>query len=71
MTLSFTQSFYVSQVEDYREKLKLSYRPLAFTSYKALLKNKKGLELVYIQLPDQISSSGCFYFMRYWRICVF
>ena len=46
MILSFTQSFYVSQVEDYQEKLKLSCRPLAFTSYKALLKNKKGLELV-------------------------
>ena len=46
MILSFTQSFYVSQVEDYQEKLKLSCRPLAFTWYKALLKNKKGLELV-------------------------
>ena len=30
----------------YRNILKLSCRPLAFTSYKAFLKNKGGLELV-------------------------
>ena len=23
----------------------------------------------YILLTDQISLSGCFYFMRYWKIC--
>ena len=34
--------FYVWQVDDYRNRFKLSCRPLAFTSYKAFLKNKKG-----------------------------
>ena len=34
-------AFIVCQVEDYQYIFKLSYRPLAFTSYKALLKNKK------------------------------
>ena len=29
------------QVEDYQNKLNLSYRPLAFTSYKAFLKKRK------------------------------
>ena len=29
------------QVEEYRNTLKLSYRPFAFTSYKAFSKNKK------------------------------
>ena len=38
--------FIVCQVEDYRTWLKVSCRPLAFTSSKAFLKNKKGLELV-------------------------
>ena len=33
--------FIVSQVQDYRNLLKLSCRPLAFTSYKAFLKNKE------------------------------
>ena len=48
-------------------------------------KKQKGLELVslshflhnfwrkiscYILLPDQISLSGCVYFVRYWVICV-
>ena len=67
--------------------LKLSYSSLDFTSYKTLLKNKRGLELVflphlsmifeekyfsrYILLPYQISLSGCPYFLRYWTICVF
>ena len=31
----------VCQVEDYRNILKLSCRPLAFTSYKAFAKSKK------------------------------
>ena len=44
--LSFILKFYifvsiVCQVEDYRKCLKLSCIPLAFTSYKAFLKNKK------------------------------
>ena len=34
-------AFIVYQVEDYGNTLKLSCRPLAFTSYKAFLKNKK------------------------------
>ena len=38
--------FIVCQIEYYRNWLKLSCRPLAFTSSKAFLKNKKGLELV-------------------------
>ena len=37
----YTVSFFVCQVEDYQNILKLSCRPLAFTSYKAFLKNKK------------------------------
>ena len=44
-TKSFMQLvFIVFQVEDYRSILKLSCRPLAFTSYKASLKNKKRSE---------------------------
>ena len=39
---SFTQFvFIVCQVEGYRNMLKLSDRPIAFTSYKEFLKNKK------------------------------
>ena len=38
----------VCQVEGYRNMLKLSCRSLAFTSYKASLKNKKCLELVFL-----------------------
>ena len=34
--------FIVSQVEGYRNALKLSCRSLAFTSYEAFLKNKRG-----------------------------
>ena len=46
--------------------LKLSCRPLAFTSYKAFLKNKKRsrsslpTSFCYILLTGQISLSGCF-----------
>ena len=35
-------TFIVWQVEGYRNILKLSCRPLAFTSHKAFLKNKKS-----------------------------
>ena len=66
------------------EMLKLSYRPLAFTSCKAFLKEVWKLSpcliicmvfegkyfFCYVLLTDQISLSGCFYFMRYWAICV-
>ena len=38
--------FILSQVERYRNVLKLSCRSLAITSNKAFLKYKKGLELV-------------------------
>ena len=42
--LSFIQFvFVVCQVEDYRNMLKLSCRPLVFISYKTLLINKKIL----------------------------
>ena len=34
------------QLDDYRNVLKLSWRPLAFTFYKGFLRNKKGLGLV-------------------------
>ena len=66
--------------------MKLSYKTLAFTSSKAFLKNRKGSGTsisaffckifqekyfcCYILLPDQISVSGCLYFVRYWAICV-
>ena len=79
----------VCKVEDYRSILKLSSRPLAFTSYKAFLKNKKRFGTsktndcliyfmifeekyfpCYILLLDQVSLSGCFYFVRYWAIYV-
>ena len=38
---SFIQFFIAYQVEGHLKILKLSSRPLAFTSYKAFLKNKK------------------------------
>ena len=43
----------ICQVEDYRNILKLSYRPLAFTSYKVFLKNKKRS---WISLPVLFSA---------------
>ena len=36
--------FTVCQVEDYRNILKIICRPFTFTSYKAFLKTKRGLE---------------------------
>ena len=45
--------FIVCQVEGYRKILKLSRRPLAFTSYKAFLKNKKGPKTI---LPVSFSA---------------
>ena len=65
--------------------LKLSCRPLAFTSFKAFLKKKKGLKLVFLPhycmtFKEKYFSyythqpikfhSGCLYFVRYWAICV-
>ena len=47
--------FIVCQAEDYQNILKLSYRPLVFSSYKAFLKNKKRSRSV---LPP--SHSACF-----------
>ena len=38
--------YIVFQVGGYQNILKLNCRPLAFTSYKTFLKNKRGLELV-------------------------
>ena len=77
--------FIVYQDKDYRNTLKLSCRPHAFTSYKAL-KKKGGLVLVsqhhflhdsqrnyfpcYILSPDNVSLSGCLYFVRYRAIFV-
>ena len=59
---------------------------LAFISYKVFWKAKRGLELIslpqflhffeekyflcYIPLTDQILLSDCFYFLKYWTICV-
>ena len=57
--------YVVFQVEGYQNILKLSCRPLVFTSYKAFLKNKTWFRtslfgsLCYIFLTDQISLSGC------------
>ena len=79
--------FIVWQVEGYRSILKPSWRPLAFTSNWAFLKNKKrsGTSLLaffshnfcrkkyfscYILLIEQISLSGCLYFVRYSAICL-
>ena len=78
--------FIVCQVEDYQNILKLSCRPLAFTSYKAFKKQKEvqnqSLCLFfrvifeekyfswYILLSDQITLSGCLYFLKYRTICV-
>ena len=75
--------FTVCQVEVFWNTLKLSCRPLAFTSSKAFLKNKKrsGTSLpasffawflkknksCYILLPDQISWSGCLYLWDIWQ----
>ena len=42
----YTNALIACQVEGYRDILKLSCRPLAITSYKALKKPKRGLELV-------------------------
>ena len=44
--LSGSMVFIVWQVGGYRNILKLNCKPLAFTSYKAFLKIKIGLELV-------------------------
>ena len=75
----------VCRVEVCRKWLKLSCETLAFTSYKAFLKNKKrsGASLpasflhdfwrkIFLQniLPDRISMSDCLYFLRNWAICV-
>ena len=38
---SYIKLYILYQVEDYRKRLKLSCRPLAFTSYKAFSKNKR------------------------------
>ena len=62
--------------------LKLSCKPLAFTSYKTFLKETlelvslppasfSGYSLCYILLLDQISLPVCLYLLRYWAIRVF
>ena len=57
-SLNFAQFIYiVSQVEGYRIILKLSFRPLAFTSYKAFLKNKKRSGDVWRGLLDVINDN--------------
>ena len=45
--------FIVCRVEDYRNMLKLTCRPLALTSYKAFLKNKERSET---SLPASFSA---------------
>ena len=60
------------QVEGYRNIFDLGCWPLAFTSYMAFFKNNKSSEgniSLVILLADQISLSGCYYFVRYWA-CV-
>ena len=67
--------FIVCQVEDYRKILKISYRPLAFTSYNwspssfCMIFEEKYFSY-YILLLDQISSSDCLYFVRYLAVNV-
>ena len=72
------------QVEDYQNILKPKCWPLAFTSYKVFftIKKRSGTSLpasfsagflkknIHILLTDQISLSGCFYFLRYLTICL-
>ena len=69
--------FIVCQVDDYQNILKLSCRPLAFTTYKAFLKKQNEVWnlspclifcmifeeyfICYILLLDQILLSGCLY----------
>ena len=81
---SFMQSvFIVCHVKDYRNILKLSCRPPAFTSNKAFLKNKKrsgtSLPAIFFALflKRKMSLfmnfyltklSGCLYFVRYWAM---
>ena len=77
-------AFIVCQVEGYRDRLELSCRPLALPHITLFQKTKRGLEPVSLihflhdlwreiflfLLPDQISMSGCLYFVRYWPICI-
>ena len=76
--------FIVYQVECYRNLLKLSYRPIIFTSYKTFFK-WKGLELVFLPhflhdfwrkmflllylLTDQVSLPICLYGVRHCDYC--
>ena len=53
LTYPWTDSLTVCQVEDYYRILKLNCRPLAFTSYKVFLKNKKR---VGTSLPNSFSA---------------
>ena len=71
-------------IEVYQNILKLSCKPLASTSYRAFLKNKKRSETslpipfpawclnknISLAKSDQISLSDCLYFLRYSAICV-
>ena len=69
--------FTACQVEDYRKILKLSCRPLTFTSHKAFLETKNRSET---SLPASVSAYFFFeeeeeeeeqkYFSRYWAILV-
>ena len=73
----------VCQVEGFRNLLERSCKPLAFTSYKAFLRNKRrsGTSLLdsfphfphfpyYVLLTGQISMCDFLGFLRYWAICV-
>ena len=64
------------QIEGYQNILKLSCRPLVFTSYKAFLKKQKR-DLKPVSVPYFLKwflkngfCSGFLYFVRYWTICV-
>ena len=73
------------KLKGYQEILKLRCKPLALTSYKVFLKNKKSSgtslpgsfsawflkqNICFIRLTDQISLSSCLYLMRYLAICI-
>ena len=60
--------FVVCQVEDYRNVLELSCKPLAYTSYKAFLKNKKrsGTNLPASFSAWFLEKNISLAFFRYW-----
>ena len=88
LSIPFDQQFEVfyslflrkCQVESYRNILKLSKRPLAFTAYEAFLKHEESLKLFFLPqflhdiffscITDHILLFGFLYFVRFWAVCV-